>query len=164
MNKIIAILVLLCPFVHASMDMERFPSEIPSKELIFRLAPPNGFEALKVTFQLSGKVDNEITLIEIDTGLAIHKIDSSQLNIDFSPNLNEIRFYTVGMKESYRSIYFNIFYGVPKKTECGKGKYEFLQDMVKVTIFSTDRPLIEQDDSFFEVCKSFTKAENKIAN
>lgn len=164
MNKFIAILITFSPLVYGSMDMRSFPFEIPTQELIYQLAPPSGFKKLKVTLHLSGKVDNEIILIEIDTGFAIYNIDAIQLDIDYSPNLNEIRFHKIGTQDNYRSIYFNILYGVPKKIECGLGKYEYLQSMVKVIVFSAAKPLIEKDNSFFKACNQLTKSESRNAN
>lgn len=162
MNKIIALFLLFSSFAHSSMDVTDAPFEIPSKEVVYRLAPPIGFQSLTVTFDMSGAVDNEINSIRIETGKAMHVIEPSQLNIDFNPNLNEIRFYRVGTEIENESIHFNIFYGAPKKTECGAGKFEYLQKSVKITVHPSGDPTVERDGSFFDMCKKLTGLEGLI--
>ena len=158
MYKFIAVFLLFIPFAHTDVDMTNWPLPVPVREIVYSLVPPEGFESLVVTVQVDGK---GISLIEVDTGISIHKIESSQLNIDFSPNLNEITFYQVGVKES---IFFNIYHGAPKKTECGDGDYEYLQNRVVVTVYPEVYPLIENDDSHFTLCSEFTESQKRRNN
>lgn len=159
MNKLIAPILLFSSIAHSSMAMKDFPHEIPSKSVTYSLSPPRGFESLKVTFNMSGTVDNEIASIRIDTGRADHVIESSQLDIDFDPNLNEIRFHENGDRKEVDPVYFNIFYGVPQKMKCGLKGFEYLQKAIKITIHPTDEPTVERNSSFFETCKRLTELE-----
>lgn len=159
MNKIIALIILFSSVAHASMDMTDFPNEIPSREVVYDLAPPAGFKKLKVTFSMSGTVDNEISSIEIDVGSAIHSIKSSRLNINSAPNMNEINFHRIGGRMAVTPIYFNIFYGVPQKVECGLEGLVYLQKSVKVSIYPAAEPEVEKDNSFFASCKRASELE-----
>lgn len=159
MNKIIALASLLGSTAYSSMDMTDFPHEILPKTVAYSLSPLNGFKKLDVTFHLSGGVDNEISSIEIDTGKDVYSIESSRLNIDFAPNLNEINFHRIGDRTAATPIYFNIFYGAPRLVECGVEGKIYMQKAVKITIFPANEPTVERDSSFFDSCKRSTELE-----
>lgn len=163
MNKFTIIILLFSSLVHSSIDMKDLPREVPSKGVIYSLSPPSGFESIKVTFNMSGTVDNKIISIEIDTEQALHVIESSQLEIDFAPNLNEIRFHQIGGHKKPEAVYFNVFYGAPQKTKCGMREFEYLQKAIKITIYPNSKPTVESDNSHFLACKRLTGLGNSHA-
>ncbi len=160
MSRVFALILLLASSAYGSQDMSDFPFELNEKEIIYRLIPPKGFDRLEIAIHLSGKVNNTITDINIDTGTSIYKVDASQLNIEFAPNLREIRFHKIGTKEKYDSIFFDIYHGAPKKIECGKDQFEYVQKSVKVTVFPSSEPLVENDNSYIESCERLTRYDN----
>jgi len=159
MNKLLPIFLMSVPLAHGSMDLSEFPFEVNPKEIIYRLAPPKGFEKLEIKLLLTGTADNEISNINVDTGKSAYKINGTELGIDFSPNLREIQFSKIGMKERYESIFFNLYYGAPQKIECGNNEFEYVQKSVKITIFSNSEPRVAHDNSYMESCKRFTEHE-----
>ena len=140
--------------------MKGLPREVPSKSVIYSLSPPSGFESIKVTFNMSGAIDNKIMSIEIDTDQALHVIESSQLEIDFAPNLDEVRFHQIGGLNKPKGVYFNVFYGAPQKKECGLREFEYLQKAIKITIYPNSKPAVESDNSHSLACKKLTELAN----
>jgi hypothetical protein len=161
-NKLLPTLLMFVPLAYGSMDLSDFPFEVNPSEIIYRLVPPEGFNKLEIKLQLTGTADNEIVIINVDTGRSSYKINGSELGINFSPNLQEIRFSKIGMKETYKSIFLNMYYGVPKKIECGKNEFEYVQESVKITIFANSEPLVAHDNSYIESCKRFTETEKLL--
>jgi hypothetical protein len=159
MNKFLPIFFIFAPFAYGSMDLSDFPFEVNAKEIVYRLVPPDGFEKLEIKLQLSGAVDNSIANINVDVGKSTYKIKGTELGMSFAPNLQEIQFHKIGIKEKYESIYFNLYYGSPQKIECGNGDFEYAQKSVKITIFPNYEPVVEHDNSYIKSCERFTEIE-----